>query len=137
MLGFLARRTVLGVITVVAVSIFSYAIIQMPAGDYVDVYMQRLLEGTFSGGGIDPQTYREMEAGLRKQFGLDQPAYVQYLKWAGKMIRGDFGVSIEYRRPIWEVIQDRLLLTVVLAGSTVLFTWGLAIPIGIYSAVRQ
>ncbi len=79
-----------------------------------------------------------MEKTLRRQYGLDQPIYVQYSKWAWKMVRyGDFGQSMEFFEPVRDIVLDRLLMTVILAGSTAVFAWGLSIPIGIYSAVRQ
>jgi len=134
MMTFLARRAALSVVTIVAVSIFSFAIIQMPAGDYVDRYMMNLFQyqQTMSG-----ESYRELETAMRHQFGLDRPMFIQYWKWASKVAVGNFGHSIEYSAPIWDVISDRLVLTIVLAGATVVFTWVLAIPMGIYSAVRQ
>jgi peptide/nickel transport system permease protein len=133
MVTFIARRAALSVVTIVAVSIFSFAIIQMPAGDYVDRYVMRLTQGFPVSG----ETIREMETALRHRFGLDGPLYVQYWKWASKAAVGNFGHSIEHGAPIWEVIGDRLVMTIVLAGSTVVFTWVMAMPIGIYSAVRQ
>ena len=78
-----------------------------------------------------------IEEQLRRDFGLDQPIFVQYGKWAWKWVRGDFGISLEYRRPVREIVGERLLMTVILAGTTALLAWGLAIPIGIYSALRQ
>ncbi len=74
---------------------------------------------------------------LRAQYGLDQPAYVRYFKWMGLVLRGNFGTSLEWQRPVSSLIGDRLLLTVALSLMAVLFTWMIALPIGIYSAVRQ
>src|SRR5436309_12926186 len=74
---------------------------------------------------------------LRIQYGLGQPIYVQYLKWMKLMVVGNFGMSMEWRRPVTEVIGDRLWLTIVVALASLLLTWVLALPIGIYSAVRQ
>src|SRR5260370_29895000 len=74
---------------------------------------------------------------LRIQYGLGQPIYVQYLKWMKLVVRGDFGQSMEWRRPVSEVIGDRLWLTVVVSVAALILTWVLALPIGIYSAVRQ
>ena len=113
-------------------------IIQLPAGDYVDSYIQRQIEEGF--GGVQRQSAAgllERKEALRQLYGLDRPVYIQYLKWIGRVLRGRFGQALEYRLPIWEVIKDRLFLTIVLAGATVVFTWVLAIPIGIYTAVKQ
>src|SRR5207245_4076643 len=74
---------------------------------------------------------------LRIQYGLGQPIYVQYWKWMKQIAEGNFGFSMEWRRPVTEVIGERLWLTVVVAVSALLLTWVLALPIGIYSAVRQ
>src|SRR3989442_1515446 len=74
---------------------------------------------------------------LRFQYGVGKPIYVQYLKWMRLVVRGDFGFSMEWRRPVTEVIGDRLWLTVVVSVAALILTWALALPIGIYSAVRQ
>jgi peptide/nickel transport system permease protein len=74
---------------------------------------------------------------LREQYGLDKPIWVQYAKWVTRVAAGDFGMSMEWGRPVIEVIGDRLWLTIVISVAAILITWGLALPIGIYSAVRQ
>ena len=138
MVAFLVRRTILAIFTIFSISIFSFMIIQLPAGDYVDSYIQRQIEEGF--GGVQRQSAAgllERKEALRQLYGLDRPIYVQYFKWIGRVLQGRFGQALEYRLPIWEVIKDRLFLTVVLAAATVVFTWVLAIPIGIYTAVKQ
>ena len=134
MLAFIARRLGLGVITVVAISIISFVIIQLPEGDFATGYIEQLLEGDLMSA---PGAFARMEDQLRREYGLDQPMPVQYFRWVGKMLQGKFGQSLEYRQPVSVVLGERMLMTVVLAVSVVLFTWVLAIPIGIYSAVRQ
>jgi len=74
---------------------------------------------------------------LRLQYGLDQPYYIQYLKWMGLIAQGDFGMAIEWGRPVLDVIGDRIALTVVISLAAIIFTWALALPIGIYSAVKR
>ena len=86
---------------------------------------------------IDTPQEKMIEDALRREFGLDQPLFVQYAKWALKLVRLDFGISMYYQRPVLEVISERLLMTVILASVTAVFAWSLAIPIGIYSALRQ
>ena len=130
MLAYLVRRLILAVLTVWAVSILSFIIIRLPPGDYVTSY---IAQQSGSGGFVSEQ---EAEA-LRREYGLDQPMYVQYLRWTKLVVQGRFGVSLEYKRPVSEVIGDRLWLTMVVALAAVVFTWALALPIGIYSAVRQ
>ncbi len=130
MLGFIVRRLFLSLLTIFAVSVISFAIIQLPPGDYVSTYVAQLLT---SGEVID-----ETEAAnLRAQFGLDAPFPVQYYKWVSQAIRGNFGTSMEYQRPVGDVIGDRLALTAALAFVSIIFTWCLAIPIGVYSAAKQ
>ena len=130
MLAFIARRFVLALITTWAISVISFAIIQLPPGDYVTAYVATLLStGT--------QVTDEEAANLREQYGLDSPFPVQYTKWVQQVAQGNFGLSMEYQRPVADVIGDRLFLTAALAFASVVFTWILAIPIGIYSAVKQ
>lgn len=130
MISYLARRFFFAILTTVAVSILSFIIIRLPPGDYVTAY---IAEQAAMGNVISDQ----VAANLRDQYGLNQPLYVQYAKWVDQMLQGDFGESMEFRRPVMSVIGDRITLTVVLSLTAVLFTWALAIPIGIYSAVRQ
>ncbi len=130
MAAYLARRLLLALITIWAISVVTFVIIQLPPGDFVDAYIANL---SASGSMVSAQ---EAQA-LRQLYGLDQPIWVQYLKWAGRVVQGDFGMSMEWGRPVTEVLGDRLWLTVLISLLAILVTWGLALPIGIYSAVRQ
>ena len=130
MLSYIARRLVLAIITIWAITVLSFVIIQLPPGDYVTAYTAQM---SSTGTIVSRQ---EVEA-LRKQFGLDKPIHVQYIKWMGQIARGNFGLAMEYGRPVIEVIGDRLWLTVAVSLAAVVFTWVVALPIGIYSAVRQ
>ncbi len=130
MLAYLIRRIMIMIPTLIAISIISFTIIQLPPGDFLTTYVAQL---TASGETVDQA---ELES-LRTRFGLDQPMYIQYLKWAWNFIHGDFGHSFEWNKPVSELIGERLGLTVVISVSTLLFTWAVSIPIGIYSAVRQ
>ena len=130
MLSFLARRLVLALITTWAISVIAFAIIQLPPGDYVTAYIAQLeAQGDF--------VSEDEAVNLRTEYGLDQPFPVQYYKWMRQAVRGNFGVAMEYRRPVSDVIGDRLILTAALTFTSIIFTWILAIPIGIYSAVKQ
>ncbi len=130
MLRYLARRIAVAILTIWAVSVITFIIIQLPPGDFVTAYVAQLQSaGTY----ISPAEAEN----LRQQFGLNQPMYVQYFRWITQFVEGDFGVSMLYNRPVRAVIGDRLALTVVLTLASVLFTWVLALPIGILSAVRQ
>ncbi len=130
MLNYIINRIIAGLITIWAASVISFLVIQLPPGDYVTAYIANLQStGTFV-------SQAEAEA-LRIQYGLDQPIYIQYLKWMRLMLQGNFGMAMEYNRPVAEVIGDRMTLTVVVSVAAVAFIWALSLPIGIYSAVRQ
>jgi peptide/nickel transport system permease protein len=130
MLAYIGRRALLAVFTVWAISVLSFAIIQLPPGDYVTSYIAQMA----SMGSVVSE---EEAQTLRIQYGLGEPMYVQYLKWMKQVVQGNFGMSMEWRRPVGEVIGERLWLTVVVSVAALILTWGLALPIGIYSAVRQ
>ncbi|MBX2997977.1 MAG: ABC transporter permease [Caldilineaceae bacterium] len=130
MVSYIIRRFFAGLLTIWAASVLSFLIIQLPPGDYVTSYIAQLQStGSVVSAG-------EAEA-LRIQYGLDQPIYMQYLRWVGLMMRGNFGMAMEYNRPVLEVIGDRLTLTMVISLAAVIFIWAIALPIGIYSAVKQ
>ncbi len=130
MLAYTVRRLMMAVLTVVAISMLSFTIIQLPPGDYITTYIaQQGASGSF---------VSQQEAdNLRALYGLDQPIYVQYLKWIGQISEGNFGMSMQWNRPVMDVIGDRLTLTVVLSLAALILTWILALPTGIFSAVRQ
>lgn len=129
MLGYLVRRVLLALFTCWAISVLSFIIIQLPPGDFVDAYISNL---SAAGSGISADQAEQ----LRAEYALDQPVYVQYWRWMRQMAKGDLGMAMEWQRPVTEVIGDRLWLTIVVSLAAVLLTWVLALPIGIYSAVR-
>src|SRR5690349_15659584 len=108
MLAYIGRRTLLAIFTGWAIAVLSFAIIQLPPGDYVTSYIAQMA----SMGSV--VTDEEAET-LRLQYGLGQPIYVQYLKWMKQIVRGNFGMSMEWRRPVTEVIGERLWLTVIIS----------------------
>ena len=130
MLAYLVRRAFLAILTMWAVSVLSFVVIQLPPGDYITSYIAQM---SASGSFVSMQ---EAEA-LREQYGLNRPLHIQYLRWMQMVFRGNFGMSLEYGRPVSEVIGDRLWLTMVVSVAAIIFTWFVALPIGIYSAVRQ
>ncbi|MBK9703189.1 MAG: ABC transporter permease [Betaproteobacteria bacterium] len=130
MVAYIVRRLLLAVLTVWAISVLSFAIIHLPPGDYVTSYIASM---SASGSAVS-----EGEAiALRQQLGLDQPITIQYLKWMGLMLQGNFGMAMEWGRPVSDVIGDRMSLTVVISVAAIIFTWAVALPIGIYSAVYR
>lgn len=131
MIGFILKRLLYAIPTLIAVSIVAFIIIQLPPGDYLSTLMADLAS---QGGAVEAGTV----AALRERFGLDQPIYVQYWKWVSNIVMyGDFGISFELNRPVTEVIWGRLGFSFLLALLTLCFIWALAIPVGIISAVRQ
>lgn len=130
MVGYIVQRILLALLTIWAISVLAFLIIQLPPGDFVTAYIAMM---SASGTGI---TEAEAQA-LREQYGLDQPFHIQYLKWMALIAQGNFGMAIEWNRPVVDVIGDRLALTIVISLAAVIFTWALALPIGIYSAVHR
>jgi peptide/nickel transport system permease protein len=129
MLSYLIRRVLLALFTCWAISVLAFVIIQLPPGDFVDAYIANL---SASGSGISADQAQQ----LRAEYALDEPIYVQYMRWMRLMMRGDLGMAMEWQRPVTEVIGDRLWLTMVVSIAAVILTWLVALPIGIYSAVR-
>jgi peptide/nickel transport system permease protein len=129
-LRYIARRLALGVLTMWAISVLSFVIIQLPPGDFVTTYIARLSE---SGAASSASTVTQ----LRHAYGLDQPIYVQYLKWIGQVLQGNLGMSLDWNRPVSDLIGERLALTLIVSAAAIIFTWAIALPIGIYSALRK
>jgi peptide/nickel transport system permease protein len=130
MLQYIARRIVMMIPTLFLVSVVAFTIIQLPPGDFLTSYITQL---SSTGDLVDESAVQA----LRDRYGLGQPIYVQYLRWIGNMFQGDFGQSMEWNRPVWGLLWERIPLTFVLSLSTLLLTWIIAFPIGVYSAVRQ
>ena len=130
MLAYIAKRLLLLPLLLFVFSIVAFLIIQAPPGDFVSSYVAELAA---SGSSMDQI---QIDA-LRALYGLDQPLYVQYLKWFTRILQGDLGVSLDFQKPISELIGQRLLLTLLLGLFTLLFTFAVAVPIGIISATRQ
>ncbi len=130
MLELLVRRLGTTLVTMFLLSIVAFILIQLPPGDFVDSYA-----GKKTQGGV-VVTQGELDA-MRSRLGLDRPLYQQYVKWMGDLFKGNMGYSWEYHRPVKDVIGERISMTLILAFSTLIFTYVLAIIIGVYSAVRQ
>jgi peptide/nickel transport system permease protein len=130
MASYFLRRLLYMLLIVWMSSVVSFLIIQLPAGDFVT----RLARQYVSQGREIDQAQLD---NLRVQFGLDRPVYVQYLHWASNVLRGNLGWSFAYRQPVEKLIGDRIGLTVTISLATLVFTYLLAVPIGIYSATNQ
>jgi peptide/nickel transport system permease protein len=117
--------------TLFVISLISFVFIQLPPGDFLTTYIATLRS---QGEDIDVQALQSLE----EQYGLNQPIYIQYVKWIGNILtRGDFGLSFEWRRPVSELIWDRLGLTMFISLLTILLTWLIAIPMAVYVATHQ
>ncbi len=117
-------------VTLLGISILSFIVIQAPPGDYLDIYIQQLRDR-----GIE--TDREELAGLESRYGLNQPVVVQYLKWMGNLVTLDLGKSFATRQNVLDMLAERVPLTALITLLTTLFTFAMAIPIGIYAATHQ
>ncbi|CAH0342231.1 ABC transporter permease [Rhizobium sp. CECT 9324] len=130
MLRYILWRIAVMVPTLVLISILVFTIIELPPGDYFESYVSELRA---MGEAADMAEIEE----LRARYGFDRPPVLRYIHWVGGMLVGDFGYSFEYRLPVSDVVGDRLWLTVLVSFLTIIFTWLLAFPIGIYSATHQ
>lgn len=131
MKNFVIKRLIMFIPTVLILSFIIFFIIQLPPGDYVSSYISRM--------SAEGEIFTQQDiTQLREQYNLDDPWYEQYGSWMVNIItKGDFGYSFTYSKPVWDVIMERLLLTVIVTLITMLFTYLVAIPIGIYSALHQ
>lgn len=130
MLAFFVRRVIYAIIAMWAVSVISFVIINLPAGDFVTTYIATQL--------ATGNLILEHEAeSLREFYGLNDPIYIQYTKWITRILRGQLGFSFEFEAPVEQVLRMNLFETLILGAGAVVFIWVVAIPIGIYSAVKQ
>lgn len=131
MFAYIVRRILLMIPMLIAISILSFVIIQLPPGDFLTSYVAQL---RMQGDIVDEA---QIES-LRQRYGLGEPFYVQYGKWVtGIVTRGDWGQSFEWQKPVEDLIWERLGLTMVISLSALLVSWFIAIPIGVYSATHQ
>lgn len=127
---YIVRRLLLMIPTLVAVSVISYTIIELPPGDYMDAYVDRLIQQQQA---VDPSEI----AALRLRYGLDDPVAVRYFRWMGNMLQGDLGRSLEWNQPVVKLVLDRLPWSLTISLLSLLLTYAIAIPIGLYSATHQ
>jgi len=129
-LRFILQRLLILPVLLLLFSLVVFWLVQAPPGDFLTSYLATLAS---SGSSVDTA---QVEA-LKIQFGLDQPFHVQYISWVDGLLHGNLGLSLEYQRPNIELIEERLLPTLLLALFAFIFTWIVAIPAGIYSATHQ
>ncbi|MCX4029234.1 ABC transporter permease [Endozoicomonas sp. SM1973] len=130
MFNYIAHRMLMMIPTLVVISIIVFTIIQLPPGDFLESYMAELQS---QGESIDKQKI----AYLRQEYGLDKSMPEQYWTWVTGLLEGDLGYSFEYNLPVREVVGDRMYLTIMVSMLTIIFTWIIAFPIGMYSATHQ
>lgn len=130
MATYVFKRLLLMIPTLAIISVISFWVINLPPGNYVDAFMAQMAG---QGQIPDVETRQQLEA----MYGVNQPLYVQYYKWISRALRGDFGQSFEWRRPVVELLGDRLWRTIAISLVTVLFVYLVAIPIGIFSALHK
>jgi peptide/nickel transport system permease protein len=131
MVGYVVKRILLMIPTLIGISMISFMIIQLPPGDYLTSLMASMAD---SGAVVDPAQVARM----REIYGLDDPLWLQYWKWvSGIVFRGDFGWSFEWNRPVADLIWERMGTTVMISLASLLFIWAVSLPIGVYSAIRR
>ncbi|NPV09357.1 MAG: ABC transporter permease [Anaerolineae bacterium] len=130
MARFIARRVLLLIPVLLAITLVSFLIIELPPGDYLTAYRAQLAS---RGDTVDA----DILAALEKQYGLDRPIYERYVKWLWRVLHGDFGQSFGWNRPVKVLIWERLGLTVAITFSTLVFTWIIGFAVGVYSATHQ
>jgi len=136
MVGYIVRRLLLAAFTMWTITVLAFVVIQLPEGDTVSKKLDSLMQNG------DPVAL-DMADDLREYFGLNSPMHIRYFKWISNMVRGDLGISYRFycggprEKLVKELIGERIQMTIVLTGFTILVTWTFAIPVGIYSAVRQ
>ncbi len=130
MLRYILKRMAIMIPTLVLISALVFFLIELPPGDFLESYIAEL---QVQGETVDPRHI----AYLRQEYGLDQPPLQRYFVWVTGMLQWDFGYSFEYQMPVAEVVGERMFLTTVLSVTTIIFTWLIAFPIGIYSATHQ
>jgi peptide/nickel transport system permease protein len=130
MTAFIIRRLLGMIPTLFAVSLITFVIIQLPPGDFM-TSLQAQVAAT--GSGLNAEA---LDA-LRQRYGLDQPLVLQYLRWIAGFPRGDFGYSMEWNAPVWDLVASRFAFTILLGGLAMIVMWVISIPIGVYSATHQ
>lgn len=131
MLGYILKRLVYMILTLIMVSIFSFYVINLPPGSFIETYATQL-EASGS-----PATQAQLDY-LTQRFGLDQSIFVQYLNWIVPLVtQADYGYSFEWQQPVWDLVGERMWLTIVVSLVSILFVYAVSIPVALYSATHQ
>jgi peptide/nickel transport system permease protein len=130
MINYIFRRLGYMMVTLVIIIILSYLIVELPPGSYVEFEINRLRQ---QGGNVTNDQVRALEI----RYGLNDPMHVRFWKWISGFVQGDFGESFQYRQPVRSLIGQRLAFTITISIFSLLLSWGIAVPIGVYSATHR
>lgn len=130
MLSYILQRVITAIPTLFFIAVVSFVIMELPPGDYLSYHIQQL-------EARGQRNAREEAAALAQRYNLDDPAYIRFGNWLWRFAQGDFGHSFEYNRPVRELIGERLALTMMLSLVSLVISWGIGIPLGVYSATHQ
>lgn len=130
MLRYILRRSGYMFITLVFVAVIGFIIIELPPGSYLEFEIERLRQ---VGGNMAPDQIRALEI----RYGVNDPTYVKFWKWISGFVQGDFGRSFEHRLPVSEMLWARLGFTILISTLTLIFSWAVAIGVGVYSATHR
>ncbi len=130
MLNYIFRRIGYMLVTLAIISVVGYLIVELPPGSYVEFEIQRLRQ---QGGNLS----QDQITALELRYGLNDPIYVRFWKWISGFVRGDFGESFQYRQEVKDLIGQRLMFTISISIFSLLLAWGIAVPLGVYSATHR
>lgn len=130
MLNYIIRRLAYAIVMIVLISFVSFVIMKLPPGDFLTQKLAQLQARGDRSALEQVNTYRQ-------RFNLDKPFMWQYTTWAWGFLHGDFGLSFEYEKPVKDLLGERLNMTIILGIATLLVSWVIAIPLGVFSAIRQ
>lgn len=131
MVSYLIQRVIYIFITLIAVTVVSFILIQLPPGDYLDSYIMQLQQSQTEISRVEIET-------LQRHYGLDRPLFVQFFVWVKNIIiHADFGISFEWNRPVLSLIKERIWYTIAISYLSLIFVWIVSIPVAIYSATHQ
>ena len=133
MAAYVIRRVLTAFLLVVLVSILSFLVMEAPPGDFATTYVSRLVMQD-----ANPERTEALLTLIRNRYGLDKPIFIRYFKWIGNIItKGDFGLSFSWNKPVSALLRERLPITLLIGVGTLVFLYVAAVPIGIFTAVRQ
>ncbi len=130
MINYIFRRIGYMLVTLAIIAVLGYIIVELPPGSYVEFEINRLRQ---QGGNITQDQIRALEL----RYGLNDPVYIRFFKWISGFVRGDFGESFQYRQEVKNLIGQRLAFTIGISVFSLLLSWGIAVPIGVYSATHR